>query len=116
MQPALKRWLAALLVLAGLLAAALACSWREEVQAGEGDVKASTNAIGMKLVLVPAGKFTMGSPVTEAERDDDEAQHPVEITKPYYMSACLVTQEQYAKVMGKNPSWMSSSGPARQKV
>jgi formylglycine-generating enzyme required for sulfatase activity len=34
-----------------------------------------TNSIGMKLVLIPAGKFTMGSPNDEQGRDDDEEQH-----------------------------------------
>src|SRR5262245_46596168 len=44
-----------------------------------------TNSIGMKLVRVPAGKFTMGSPKGEVGRSDDEAEHTVEITKPFYI-------------------------------
>ena len=36
-----------------------------------------TNSIGMKLVLIPAGKFVMGSPKDEKDRDQDEAQHEV---------------------------------------
>jgi formylglycine-generating enzyme required for sulfatase activity len=75
-----------------------------------------TNSVGMKFVLVPAGKFTMGSPKTEAERGDDEAEHTVIITRPFYMSVHLVTQEDFAKVMGRNPSWFTASGSARQKV
>jgi formylglycine-generating enzyme required for sulfatase activity len=31
----------------------------------------------MKLVLVPAGRFLMGSPESERDRDDDEPQHEV---------------------------------------
>jgi formylglycine-generating enzyme required for sulfatase activity len=85
-------------------------------RAGEGTDKAITNSIGMKLALVPAGKFTMGSPKTEADRGDDETEHEVEITKPFLMGVYHVTQEEYAKVVGKNPSWMSSTGSARQKV
>ena len=67
-------------------------------------LKAITNSIGMKLVLVPAGTFTMGSPVGEAGRNDNETQHDVTISKSYYIGANEVTQEEYEKVMGNNPS------------
>ena len=63
-----------------------------------------TNSIGMKLRLIPAGEFMMGSPGTESDRDDDETQHRVSITKPFYLGETEVTQEQYQKVMGTNPS------------
>jgi hypothetical protein len=66
--------------------------------------KAFTNSIGMKLVLIPAGKFTMGSPANEESRSEDEEQHEVEVTQPFYLGVCEVTQEQYEKVMGNNPS------------
>ena len=63
-----------------------------------------TNSIGMKLRLIPAGEFMMGSPTTESDRIDTETQHRVSITKPFYLGVTEVTQEQYQKVMGKNPS------------
>jgi len=45
-----------------------------------------TNSIGMKLKLIPAGEFMMGSPADEADRSEDEGpQQTVRITKPYYM-------------------------------
>ncbi|GIT28582.1 MAG: hypothetical protein Ct9H300mP1_06280 [Planctomycetaceae bacterium] len=69
-----------------------------------------TNSIGMKLRLIPAGKFMMGSPETESDREDDETQHRVTITKPFYLGVTEVTQEQYQKVMGTNPS-RKSRGP-----
>ncbi len=100
-------------ILIGLILLQLA---PEYTHAGESTEKSISNSIGMKLVLVPAGSFTMGSPKTEADRGDDEAEHQVEITKPFYMGIYHVTQEEYAKVVGKNPSWMSSTGSARQKV
>jgi formylglycine-generating enzyme required for sulfatase activity len=90
-----RRILACLLALnlAGLLAA----------QRDKPDTTAEktiTNSIGMKLVHIPAGKFQMGSPAREAERDDIEVQHAVEISKPFYMGAYEVTQAQYSKIMG----------------
>ena len=66
--------------------------------------KVITNSIGMKLTLIPAGKFVMGSPADEAERDPEELQHEVTITKPFYLGVFEVTQREYEKVTGKNPS------------
>jgi len=61
--------------------------------------------ISMKLVLIPAGKFTMGSPDNEKDRASDEGpQREVTISKPFYMGIYEVTQEQYEQVVGKNPS------------
>jgi len=67
--------------------------------------KTITNSIGMKLVLIPKGTFQMGSPIEEAGADDDEAQHQVTISKDYYLGVTEVTQGQYEKVMGTNPSY-----------
>jgi formylglycine-generating enzyme required for sulfatase activity len=70
----------------------------------------------MKLVLIPKGKFLMGSPRDEKGRLDHEEQHEVEITRPFYMGVYEVTQEQYEKVMGMNPSWFSATGGGKAKV
>src|SRR5207245_2028910 len=63
--------------------------------------KLITNSIDMKLTLIPAGKFLMGSSAAEAERDLEEVQHEVEITKPFYLGVYEVTQGQYEKIMSK---------------
>jgi formylglycine-generating enzyme required for sulfatase activity len=68
------------------------------------DLPKITNIIGMKLVLIPKGTFMMGSPKTEKGRVQDETQHQVTISKDYYLGVTEVTQEQYEKVMGTNPS------------
>jgi formylglycine-generating enzyme required for sulfatase activity len=73
--------------------------------------KELTNSIGMKLVRIPAGKFLMGSPMSEQGHNSSEApQHEVEITKPYYLAVYEVTQSEYQKVMGNNPSAYSATG------
>ena len=61
-------------------------------------------AIEKEMVLIPAGKFKMGSPESEKGRSKDETQHEVTLTKPFYMGKYEVTQEQYEAVMGNNPS------------
>ncbi|MEI7731413.1 MAG: formylglycine-generating enzyme family protein [Verrucomicrobiota bacterium] len=64
--------------------------------------------VTLKLAYIPAGTFLMGSPAAEQHRFKDgfkdETQHEVTISKPFYMGICLVTQEQYQQLMGKNPS------------
>jgi len=65
--------------------------------------KEITNSIGMKLVLIPKGTFMMGSPESEV-RIADAIQHEVTISKDYYLGVYEVTQAQYEKMMGKNPS------------
>jgi formylglycine-generating enzyme required for sulfatase activity len=54
-----------------------------------------TNSIGMKLKLIPAGRFVMGSPIHEKDRSDDEAQHTVEITRRFYLGVYPVTKGQF---------------------
>jgi formylglycine-generating enzyme required for sulfatase activity len=82
----------------------------------------ATNSLGMRMVLIPPGEFEMGSsqeevirlleearqqnaPTSYGERVPAEApKHRVKITKPFYLGLCEVTQEQYVRLMGKNPS------------
>ncbi|MBM4020502.1 MAG: formylglycine-generating enzyme family protein [Planctomycetes bacterium] len=61
-------------------------------------------ATGIELVFIPAGRFLMGSPENEEKRSDNETQHEVILTRPFYMGAREVTQGQWQKVMGDNPS------------
>ena len=60
--------------------------------------------VRLEMVLIPAGTFVMGSPTSEEERDDDETQHEVTLTKPFYMGKYEVTQEQWEAVMEDNES------------
>ena len=62
------------------------------------------NSIGMELMLIPPGEFLMGSPAFEDGRGDDETQHKVTLTKPFFMGITEVTQAQFFRVLRKNPS------------
>ncbi len=58
-------------------------------------------------VLIPAGSFVMGSPAGEAKTAEESAmekQHKVTLTQPFYLGKFEITQAQYQKVMGDNPS------------
>jgi formylglycine-generating enzyme required for sulfatase activity len=79
--------------------------------------KQITNIIGMKLVLIPAGTFLMGSPPDETGRTADEGpQHEVTITRPFYLGIYPVTQMHYQLIMRTNPSHFSRSGRGREQV
>ena len=62
--------------------------------------KTITNSIGMKLVLIPAGEFQMGSQKTAEELSlfrDDHPWHRVRITKPFYLGVYEVTVGEFGK-------------------
>ncbi len=61
------------------------------------------NSIGMDLVLIPPGRFRMGSPLTERDRQEDEVQTDVTLTKAFYLGRTEVTQAQWQAVMGTTP-------------
>jgi formylglycine-generating enzyme required for sulfatase activity len=56
--------------------------------------------IGAQFVLIPAATFMTG----------DVAEHQVTISKPYYMQVTEVSQGQWRKVMGTNPSVFNACG------
>ncbi len=60
---------------------------------------------GIEMLLVPPGKFTMGaSPRDKQATEDEKPAHEVTITKAFYLGRTEVTQEQWMKLMDKNPS------------
>jgi formylglycine-generating enzyme required for sulfatase activity len=73
-------------------------SGKEEVTDLGKDVK-------LEMILIPAGKFVMGSPESEKGHRINETQHEVTITKPFYMGKYEVTQEQWDAVMINNRSF-----------
>jgi formylglycine-generating enzyme required for sulfatase activity len=73
------------------------------------------SSIGIRLTLIPAGDFLMGS------SDDpnvggfsyilkEQPQHKVRITRSFYLGVHEVTQGQYRAVLGYNPSYFAVGG------
>jgi formylglycine-generating enzyme required for sulfatase activity len=57
----------------------------------------------------------MGSPLSEAGRDSDEAQHSVSLPQGFWLSDHETTQAEYEAVMGNNPSnWKGLNLPVEQ--
>jgi formylglycine-generating enzyme required for sulfatase activity len=74
----------------------------------------------MVFVLLNAqgnDEFLMGAPEgEEVASDDEKPQHWVRLTKPFYLGKYAVTQEQYERLVGKNPSHFCATGVGKAKV
>jgi sulfatase modifying factor 1 len=64
----------------------------------------------MTLVEIPAGRFVMGSPPTEARRGNDETQHVVSISRSFFLGQFEVTQAEWRSVMNTSPSQFADCG------
>ena len=58
----------------------------------------------MRFVRLPPGTFMMGTPESEPFREPQARQHRVVIANSFYLGAHEVTQRQWIRVMGSNPS------------
>jgi len=56
------------------------------------------------MVWIAPGAFVMGSPASEVQRNTNETQHTVTLSRGFYMSKHEVTQAEYLALMGSNPS------------
>ena len=66
------------------------------------------------LVLVPGGGFRMGLPPEKAPVTDEKPA--LKTVPPFFVSKYEVTQAQFARVMGSNPSWFSPSNQTEHTV
>jgi formylglycine-generating enzyme required for sulfatase activity len=66
---------------------------------------------GIELLRVEPGVFTMGSPPSVVGREPQETEHRVSLSRGFYLGRSEVTQQQWKRVMGSNPSHFSSCGP-----
>lgn len=84
-----------------------AAEWGQDVDYGVfmgfgvGPVK---QRVVQRMRWIAPGSFVMGSPENEIGRDDDEAQHRVELTQGYWLADTPVTQALWEAVMETNPS------------
>ncbi|MBN1672427.1 MAG: SUMF1/EgtB/PvdO family nonheme iron enzyme [Kiritimatiellae bacterium] len=68
--------------------------------------------VELELAWLPPGSFEMGSPDSEEERASFEGPvHRVTFEHGFWMGRHAVTQRQYERVVGKNPSHFKKAGP-----
>jgi formylglycine-generating enzyme required for sulfatase activity len=86
-------------------------------KAPEGSPKAATEESGntttvesgIEMVQLPGGRFIMG------DKDEVDAPPHEVIVAAFYMDKHLVTQDEYQRTMGDNPSrWKSDENPVEQ--
>ena len=78
-----------------------------------GDVLTITvQGIAIRFRWCPAGNFLMGSPPSEKDRDSDEAQVPVTLTRGFWMMETECWQKLWSAVMGsgKEGEWTFGRG------
>lgn len=81
--------------------------YQERWAAYLGEPVDQTNSVGMKLVLVPPGEFEMGSPDepgTASSTSGERPSHRVRINRPFLLGVYEVTQAEFQKLLGSNPS------------
>ncbi len=61
-----------------------------------------------RMVWIGPGTFSMGSPTSDAGRDDDEAQHQVRIEQGYWIDTHEVTNEAFRRFVLANPQWQKA--------
>jgi hypothetical protein len=62
-----------------------------------------SDAVSLKCIYIPPGKFFMGEPFYLAPHWQEDPPHMVTFTKGYYLSETQVAQEAFQAVTGYNP-------------
>jgi len=69
------------------------------------------NSLGMEFILLPSGEFQMGALEYDTKADHTEKPiHTCKINTHFYIAKFPTTQENWEKMMGKNPSKFIDSG------
>jgi formylglycine-generating enzyme required for sulfatase activity len=72
------------------------------------DPSSPTGTLALNVNFIPAGAFLMGAQPGEQDSADVEfPQHPVTLSRGFYVADDLTTQAQWKALMGTNPAWFS---------
>jgi formylglycine-generating enzyme required for sulfatase activity len=98
-------------VLLGLALAAAVSGCRPQPDAPLSPPSAAATAGGIEMIALPGGWFEMGS----ADEDEtDQKLHKVYVSA-FYLDKTPVTQQEYERLIGKNPShWQGPTNPVDQ--
>ncbi len=103
--------------LAGLERDGVGDAVSDEVSPASGRREPFVNSIGMTMLGIPSGTFTMGSPADESGRDNDDfPQHEVTLSHPFWITQTPVTQKQWKDVMGTTVAQQEAKGDAYGEV
>jgi eukaryotic-like serine/threonine-protein kinase len=71
------------------------------------------DGIELQMVSIPGGEFVMGSPANEEGRWDNEGPQRTVTIPAFFMGRFVITQAQYQRLMGENPSRFNDNGANR---
>jgi len=81
-----------------ILTAVRSAAGPEILPESSGEQNMITNSIGVKLTLIPAGEFRMGSPDDDKDSEDvEKPKHRVRITRPFYLGIHEITRGQFRR-------------------
>lgn len=72
------------------------------------------NSLGMEMVLIPPGRYRMGSPPSELHRTPLEDQVEVTLTQPFFLGKYEVSAREYASLAFTAEQPNDWEGPARK--
>ena len=76
----------------------------------------TVSPLGLEMIWCPPGSFQMGSSKNEVGRKENETLHTATISKGFYLGKYEVTQAQWEKVMGSNPSFFIGTNRPVERV
>jgi formylglycine-generating enzyme required for sulfatase activity len=79
-------------------------AWAKYLRRKVEETEEIADGVKMTFVLIPPGKFHMGSSVFEKDHCQDEFEHEVTLTEPFDLGKTEVTQAQYEALTKENPS------------
>jgi formylglycine-generating enzyme required for sulfatase activity/serine/threonine protein kinase len=79
---------------------------------GAGKRQWYVNRAGQTMIAIAPGTFQMGSTLSP----DEQPPHAVTIAYPFYLSDMKITQGQFKRLMGRNPSSFSATGGGKGSV
>ncbi len=88
------------------------CDCRKLTVMSKSPTSEFTSSAGVVMHRVPAGSFTMGSPLSEDGHRVWEQQREVTFGSAFFLGTTPVTQDQYAAVTGENPTDHEKMGDA----
>ena len=74
---------------------------------------AFTNSLGMEFARIPKGKAWLARKVGESETT---ANHETDFADDFYLGMYEVTQDEWARIMGSNPSWFTRKAEGADSV
>ena len=105
----MKRYIIAAFLLAAVFMLLEGCKRQTPANVPSDTPKKPKTQSGPEMVLLPGGTFTMGD-----DKEVDATPHEV-VLSSFYIDKHLVTQTEYQRVMGKNPSrWKAVENPVEQ--